>query len=99
VKLGRNIWEIFCRCPGKKLPDFKFVCESYGCFKKGPPNQDLMRALLLRNKHKGRAKLPLSPELGCYKAQGLRHEEGGLRCWCNKQLAPYLWGLAKWKNK
>ena len=81
------------------LPDFKFVCESYGRFKEGPLNQSLMRALLLRNMHMGRAKLPESPELGSCKAQGLPDEEGGLRCFCNKRLANYLLGLARWKNK
>ena len=58
-----------------------------------------MRALLLRNMHMGRAKLPVSPELGSCKAQGLPDEEGGLRCFCNKRLANYLLGLARWKNK
>jgi len=58
-----------------------------------------MRALLLRNMHMGRAKLPVSPELGSCKAQGLPDEECGLRCFCNKRLANYLLGLARWKNK
>jgi hypothetical protein len=83
----------------KKLTDFEFVWKSYGRFKEGPPNLGLMRALLLRNTHTGMAKLPLSPELDCWKAQGLRDEEGGLRCWCNKRYATYLWGLARRKNK